>query len=104
MSGQHQRDVTVIDREDIRSEKPRLYNVVFLNDDFTTMDFVTDVLTQLFNKSTEEAERITMAIHEKGQGIAGTYTRDIAGTKQAQAMDRARREDHPLQVKLQPTS
>lgn len=102
MSTKNQHDLGVLDREDIRHDKPKMFNVVLVNDDYTTMEFVTSILCDVFNKSVEEAERIMLHVHEKGKGVAGTYTYDIAETKQAMAMDRAHAEEHPLRVELQP--
>ncbi|WP_038034421.1 ATP-dependent Clp protease adapter ClpS [Thermopetrobacter sp. TC1] len=78
-------------------EKPRLYKVLLLNDDYTPMDFVVHVLQRFFNKGREEATRIMLTVHYKGVGVCGVYPREVAETKVNQVMDLARRHEHPLQ-------
>ncbi|HHN72639.1 MAG TPA: ATP-dependent Clp protease adapter ClpS [Thermopetrobacter sp.] len=80
-----------------RVEKPRLYKVLLLNDDYTPMDFVVYVLQRFFNKGREEATRIMLTVHYKGVGVCGVYTREVAETKVNQVMELARRHEHPLQ-------
>jgi ATP-dependent Clp protease adaptor protein ClpS len=81
----------------VKSKKPSLYKVVMLNDDFTPMDFVVEILKNLFHKSEDEAVRIMLEIHQKGAAICGIFTLDIAETKADLAMQYARLQDHPLQ-------
>ncbi len=94
--------IAVIDKEDIQFKKPPMFNVVLVNDDFTPMMFVTGVLTDIFGKSTEQAIQVMLQVHNQGKGVAGTYARDVAETKMQQTIDRARREEHPLQIKVEP--
>ncbi len=75
---------------------------MLLNDDYTPMEFVVDVLTQVFRKSEPEAERIMLMVHHAGAGLAGVYTFEIAETKVMQTEDMARSEGHPLQCTLEP--
>lgn len=82
--------------------RPRLFRVVLLNDDFTPMDFVVQVLSQYFKKSPADAQRIMLAVHQRGQGVAGVYPRDIAETKAAQVTQHARQEGHPLRLTIEP--
>lgn len=77
---------------------PKKWKVIFLNDDFTPMDFVIVALVQIFNKSNEEAYKLMMDVHEKGRGIAGIYPKDVAQTKQTHTIDFARQNEFPLQV------
>ncbi|CAM3790839.1 ATP-dependent Clp protease adapter ClpS [Deinococcus frigens] len=84
------------------TQRPRLYRVLLLNDDYTPMDFVVMVLSQYFRKAEGEAETIMLAVHHKGQGVAGVYTRDVAETKVAQVTAHARQEGHPLRVVAEP--
>jgi ATP-dependent Clp protease adaptor protein ClpS len=77
---------------------PQMWNVIMLNDDFTPFDFVMACLMQIFNKSAQEAFKITQDIHNSGKGIVGQYPRDIAETKKEYAMAFARQEQHPLNV------
>ncbi|MBF0308044.1 MAG: ATP-dependent Clp protease adapter ClpS [Magnetococcales bacterium] len=84
-----------------RVKEPSLFKVVLLNDDFTPMDFVVDLLMGLFQKSEEEATTIMLNIHHKGQGLCGIYTRDIAETKVNQVHALARNADHPLKCRME---
>lgn len=81
---------------------PPKFNVVALNDDFTPMVFVVNMLTDVFNKTREEATVVMFQIHKEGKGVCGTYTRDIAETKIQRATDSARSEGHPLHLEIQP--
>jgi len=78
-------------------QPPPQYKVILLNDDFTPMDFVTELLKNLFHKSSDEAENIMLHIHRQGRGIGGIYPFDIAETKQYQTLSLSRRQGHPLQ-------
>jgi ATP-dependent Clp protease adaptor protein ClpS len=86
----------------IKVEKPKMYKVVLVNDDYTPMDFVVEVLVHIFNKDTNEASRLTMETHNKGRAIAGTYTHDVAETKVTQAHDFARMNGHPFMLNMEP--
>lgn len=77
---------------------PSMWTVVFLNDDFTPMQFVTHLLMSVFHKSTSEAEQITMEIHHEGRARVGVYTREVACNKADRAMMMASIAQHPLQV------
>lgn len=77
---------------------PPLYKVVFFNDDYTTMEFVVDLLITDFNKTLEEASAIMLEVHKNGKGIAGIYPYDIAVTKVQKALQKARQEGFPLQI------
>jgi ATP-dependent Clp protease adaptor protein ClpS len=83
-------------------KKPPLYKVVLLNDDYTPMEFVVVVLEQFFRKSREEATRIMLNVHQRGSGVCGIYTREIAETKVDQVMEFAGQNQHPLQCTLEP--
>ncbi len=80
---------------------PKQYSVIMFNDDYTTMEFVIDVLTNIFNKSAVEAEKIMLDVHKKGQGIAGVYTYDIAMTKAGVAMSMAKSEGFPFKLSVE---
>ncbi|MDX2425422.1 MAG: ATP-dependent Clp protease adapter ClpS [Cycloclasticus sp.] len=84
-------------------QKPPMYKVLLLNDDFTPMDFVVSVLQTIFFKSKEEAVRITMNVHTTGIGVCGVYTKDIAETKVQQVIQCAQENQHPLQCTLEET-
>ena len=77
---------------------PNRYNVVFINDDFTPMDFVVQLLVEVFNKTLEEAKDVTLQIHEKGKGIAGSYNYELAEQKKAEAVAISRNNGHPLSI------
>jgi len=80
---------------------PSSYNVVFINDDYTPMDFVIQVLVEIFNKSLEDAKKITLDVHEKGKGIAGTYNFELAEQKKAETVNVSRHNGHPLTVMVE---
>ena len=82
-------------------EEPALYKVLLHNDDYTTMDFVIHVLEVVFHKRNEEATMIMMNVHQKGIGIAGTYTREIAETKIVLVHDMARKSEFPLKSSME---
>jgi len=84
-----------------KTKKPSLYKVLLLNDDYTPMEFVVHVLEQMFRKSHEEAMRIMLHVHQKGVGLCGVYTYEVAETKVAQVIDFARRHQHPLQCTME---
>ena len=81
-------------------DEPGLYDVIFLNDNITTMEFVVRVLKQIFNKSQEQAENITKKIHADGQGVVGSYVHEVAEQKGIETTLLARQENFPLQVKV----
>lgn len=86
----------------LKVKEPRRYKVIFINDDFTPMDFVVMVLTHVFHKSVVEAETIMLAVHEQGQGVVGVYSLDEALTRSNQTMQMARAEGYPLRVNCEP--
>ena len=77
-------------------KQPKLYRVIMLNDDYTSMEFVVFVLQEVFLKSTTEAESLMMSIHLNGSGVAGVFTREIAETKIAQVTELAKLNEFPL--------
>ena len=79
-----------------RLKKPPLYRVVLLNDDYTPMDFVVQILQGIFSMDRSSATRIMLQIHTKGKGICGVYTYEIAETKVAQVTGLAQKHQHPL--------
>jgi ATP-dependent Clp protease adaptor protein ClpS len=83
-------------------QKPRLYKVILLNDDFTPMEFVVRVVERFFHKNREEATRIMLQVHTRGIGICGVYTREVAETKVRQVMLYAQENQHPLQCTMEP--
>ena len=77
-------------------KEPARFKVILLNDDFTPMDFVINVLQLFFRMDEESATRVMLHVHTKGKGVCGVYTRDIAETKVAQVNRYARENQHPL--------
>jgi ATP-dependent Clp protease adaptor protein ClpS len=77
---------------------PSRYNVVFVNDDYTPMDFVIQILIEIFNRSINEAKEITMQIHDDGKGVAGTYSHEVAEQKHAESVMISRHHGHPLKI------
>jgi ATP-dependent Clp protease adaptor protein ClpS len=84
-----------------RTKKPSMYKVLMLNDDYTPMEFVVDVLQRIFQKTRDEATQIMLHVHQKGVGICGVYTYEVAETKVTQTVDYARKNQHPLQCTLE---
>ncbi|MEE2970622.1 MAG: ATP-dependent Clp protease adapter ClpS [Pseudomonadota bacterium] len=85
----------------VRAKKPSLYKVIMLNDDYTPMEFVIMVLEQFFNKNQEQATQIMLHVHQKGVGVCGVFTYEVAETKVTQVMDMAKEHQHPLQCTLE---
>lgn len=79
-----------------RVKRPPLYQVVLLNDDYTPMEFVVDVLERIFNLDRTTATRVMLEVHTKGKGVCGVFTFEIAETKVAQVMAYSRQHQHPL--------
>ena len=78
--------------------KSKLYDVIFFNDDTTTMEFVVRVLMQIFGKDYFKAEKIMLRVHEEGEGIVGSYIHEIAGQKKLETTILAEKENFPLKV------
>ena len=95
-------DSLVLERRRQRLQPPRMYQVVMLNDDFTPMEFVIEVLQHFFGKSRESATQIMLKIHLDGKGVCGVYSHEIAETKVALVMDAAHGAGHPLQAVTEP--
>jgi len=84
-----------------KTKKPSMYKVLMLNDDYTPMEFVIHVLEQFFSKSQDEATKIMLHVHQKGVGVCGVFTYEVAETKVNQTMDMARQHQHPLQCTIE---
>jgi len=91
------------ERVQTQKKEPTLYKVVLLNDDYTTMEFVMEVLRSVFDKSPAEAYQIMMHVHTNGRGIAGVYPWEVADTKAAAVVDLAREAGYPLQAVIEET-
>ncbi len=97
-----QGEQTVLERKTQKVEPPRRYQVVMLNDDYTPMEFVVEVIIEFFGKTREAATQIMLDIHHKGRGICGLYARDIAETKAEHVVAAAQHAGHPLQCVCEP--
>lgn len=84
-----------------KTKKPAMYKVLMLNDDYTPMEFVILILERFFAKNREEATRIMLHVHQRGVGICGVFTYEVAETKVTQVMDFSRQNQHPLQCTLE---
>ncbi|MGL4767930.1 MAG: ATP-dependent Clp protease adapter ClpS [Formosimonas sp.] len=93
-------EVLELERE-LMVEPPPLYKVWLLNDDFTPMDFVVEVLRDFFYKTEEEAEQIMLRVHHEGRAVCGQYPRDVAETKVMRVLRHARAHGHPLQCVME---
>ena len=87
----------VITKPRTQTKKPSMYRVLLLNDDYTPMEFVIEVLRVYFNKGSDDANRIMLHVHHHGVGECGVFTYEVAETKVTQVMDFARKHQHPLQ-------
>jgi ATP-dependent Clp protease adaptor protein ClpS len=93
-------DVDVEERQ--KTATPKRFRVIFHNDDYTTMEYVIEVLRRFFHKSETEALHIMLTVHKKGKAVAGVYPRDLAETKVAEVMHDARDRGHPLLLTTEP--
>ena len=96
-----QPDSTVLERHKEKTETPKLYRVLLLNDDYTTMEFVANVLESVFQRSPAEAFRLMMQVHTQGRAVCGTYTYEVAETKVDTVRDLATRAGFPLQASVE---
>jgi len=79
-----------------KTKKPNLFQVLLLNDDYTTMEFVVEVIRRFFGKSNEAAHALMLKIHIEGEAVCGVYSHDVAQTKVSQVIDFSRKNDQPL--------
>ena len=94
-------DTGIATKTRTKTKKPSMYKVLMLNDDYTPMEFVVMVIEQFFSKTHDEAVQIMLHVHQKGVGICGVFTYEVAETKVTQVMDYARKNQHPLQCTLE---
>ncbi len=95
-TGKEKHSQELEEKTEIRTEKPFFYNVFLLNDDYTTMEFVVDILEDTFHKNRTEATQIMLHVHKQGIGLAGVYPREIAETKVESVHRVARENGFPL--------
>ena len=91
----------VATRTRTRTKTPSPYKVLMLNDDYTPMEFVVHVLQRFFRMDLEDATRVMLAVHQRGVGVCGIFSYEVAETKVSQVMDYARENQHPLQCTLE---
>jgi len=91
----------LLERQEVRTKPPPLYQVLLLNDDFTPMEFVVVVLQKFFMMDLEKATQVMLRVHREGRGVCGVYTRDIAATKVELVSSFARMHQHPLQCVME---
>ncbi|MBM2838642.1 MAG: clpS [Deltaproteobacteria bacterium] len=103
MNSKHKTIHGTEERAEQKTRKPSYYGVFLLNDDYTTMDFVVHVLERVFHKSSVEATQIMLLVHNKGKGLAGVFTRDIAETKVDKVHRLAEEHEFPLRCSLEET-
>ncbi len=102
MPGQELEDrLGILTEEKLKA--PSLYSVLLLNDDFTPMDFVVHVLESVFQHDASKAFEIMMSVHEKGRGVCGLYTYEVAEAKSTTVLELAKKNDHPLQCIIEET-
>jgi ATP-dependent Clp protease adaptor protein ClpS len=87
--------------EEVEIKEPKKYKVYLLNDDYSTMDFVIEVLTTIFRKTQEEATKIMMNVHHNGKEVCGVYTYEIASTKVVQVKNAAKQKGFPLKAVME---
>lgn len=92
----------VVEKQAARTAPPPMYRVLLLNDDYTPMEFVVQVLQKFFGKSQDDAMRVMLQVHHEGKGVCGVYPYDIAASRIAQVAQYARTRQHPLQCVMEP--
>ncbi len=99
--GQERRQSGVLLKTRPQTQKPSLYKVLILNDDYTPMEFVVHILERFFNKTKQEATDVMLHVHRRGVGLCGVFTYEVAETKVNQVMDFARANEQPLQCTME---
>ena len=94
-------DIDVATKTRPKTQRPPLYKVLLLNDDYTPMEFVVHVLERFFGITHSQAVEIMLTVHKKGVAVVGVFSHEVAETKVAQVMDFARRNQHPLQCTME---
>lgn len=94
-------DIQLDEKVKVRVSEPKMWKVIFLNDDHTPMDFVTSILIEIFKHNVDSAKRVMLQVHETGSGVAGVYNFEIAEAKAVEATNSARTAGYPLQIKME---
>ena len=92
----------ILVNEKTKIQKPKLFKVILLNDDYTPMEYVVKLLKIVFNKSESEAVNIMLMVHNKGSGICGIFTKEVAETKVLTVLKMAKNDQHPLKCLMEP--
>jgi ATP-dependent Clp protease adaptor protein ClpS len=95
-------ELDLLEKDEVKTKRPRMWNIALYNDNYTPMDFVEFVLKRVFHLPTLDALALTLVVHTKGKGIAGTYTFEVAEQKQCEVLLMAKVEEHPLRVEVEP--
>ncbi len=93
--------VGVLTKAKTKTKKPALYKVLMLNDDYTPMEFVVHTLQRFFKMSAEQATQVMLHVHQRGVGVCGIFTYEVAETKVNQVLEFARKHQHPLQCTME---
>jgi ATP-dependent Clp protease adaptor protein ClpS len=96
-----ERDAGILEKTRPATKRPQVYRVILLNDDYTTMQFVVEILESVFAKSPAEAHRIMMEVHNSGRGVCGAYPYEIAETKVDAVHEKAKEHGFPLRASLE---
>ena len=95
-------DIAVETKDQDTTQSPKMYRVLLLNDDYTTMEFVVQILMQVFHHSEENAMKIMLHVHHRGVGVAGIFTYEVAETKVSKVRELAQRNEFPLRCTMEP--
>jgi ATP-dependent Clp protease adaptor protein ClpS len=101
MANHQQTGDTLLKPNVVKPKLPAMFKVLLLNDDYTPMEFVVDVIQRFFNKTREQATQIMLQVHTEGIGVCGVYPQDIAETKMNQVLTQAKEAQHPLQCVIE---
>ena len=99
--GRHDHETGVVTRARTKTQKPSMYKVLLLNDDYTPMEFVVMILMRFFTMTNEQATDVMLHVHRRGVGVCGVFPYEVAETKVSQVMDCARQNEHPLQCTME---
>ena len=101
MANHQQTGDTALKPDVVKPKLPAMFKVLLLNDDYTPMEFVVEVIERFFNKTREQATQIMLQVHTEGVGVCGVYPQDIAETKMNQVLTLAKESQHPLQCVIE---
>lgn len=101
MAQEFEQHTPLLDRVTPKTKKPRRYQVVLLNDDFTPMDFVVEILQHYFGMDEQKAHNVMLSVHQQGRGVCGVFSKEVAEMKVVQVNRHAREQQHPLQCVME---